>query len=88
LNAAATEIIKLNLKIPTISLAKKFEEIYVPGADEPLVLSRKTKALQLLQQIRDEAHRFAIAYNRLLRKKELIKDDPRKTRKTQKTGNL
>jgi len=69
LNAAAAEIKKLNLKIPTISIAKRFEEIFVPGADEPLVLSRKTKALQLLQQVRDEAHRFAITYNRLLRKK-------------------
>ncbi len=73
LNAATAEIKKLSVKIPTISLAKRLEEIYVPGADEPLVLSHKTKALQLLQQIRDEAHRFAITYNRLLRKKELLK---------------
>ncbi|MCP5048724.1 MAG: excinuclease ABC subunit C [bacterium] len=72
LNAATAEIKKLNVKVPTISIAKKFEEIYVPGADEPLVLSHKTKALQLLQQVRDEAHRFAITYNRLLRKKELL----------------
>jgi len=72
LNAAVAELKKLQVRIPTISLAKRFEEIYVLGADEPLVLSHKTKALQLLQQVRDEAHRFAITYNRLLRKKELL----------------
>jgi excinuclease ABC subunit C len=72
LNAATAELKRLNLRIPTISIAKRFEEIYVPGADEPLVLSRKSKALKLLQQIRDETHRFAIAYYRLLRKKELL----------------
>ena len=73
LNAATAELKKLNVGIPTISIAKRFEEIYVPGAEEPLILSRKSKALKLLQQVRDEAHRFAIAYNRLLRKKELLK---------------
>jgi excinuclease ABC subunit C len=43
----------------------------VPGKKEPLRLSRKNKARLLLQAIRDEAHRFAINYNRLLRKKRL-----------------
>lgn len=76
LNAATAELKKLSVRIPTISIAKKFEEIYVPGADEPLVLSHKTKALQLLQQVRDEAHRFAITYNRLLRKKKLLNKEP------------
>ena len=73
LNAAVAELKRLGVRVPTISIAKRFEEIFVPGADEPLVLSRKSKALKLLQQIRDEAHRFAITYNRLLRKKDLLK---------------
>jgi len=72
LNAAAKELKQLDVRVPLISLAKRLEEIYVPGTDEPLVLSRKSKALQLLQHIRDEAHRFAITYNRLLRKKKLM----------------
>ncbi|MCK4761782.1 MAG: excinuclease ABC subunit C [Candidatus Aminicenantes bacterium] len=73
LNAALAEIEQLGLEIPTIAIAKRFEEIYMPGIERPLRLGKKTKALQLVQQIRDETHRFAIAYNRLLRKKELLK---------------
>ena len=63
----------LNLKIPIISIAKQFEEIYIPGYIQPLRLSKKDKALQFIQEIRNEAHRFAIKYNRLLRKKEMVK---------------
>lgn len=73
LNAALGVLAKLELKIPTVAIAKHFEEVYMPGLEHPLRMSRKSKALQLIQQIRDETHRFAIAYNRLLRKKELIK---------------
>ena len=73
LNFALQEIEKLNLKIPVISIAKQFEEIYVPNLEIPLVFEKKDKALCFIQEIRDEAHRFAIKYNRLLRKKELIK---------------
>jgi excinuclease ABC subunit C len=55
-----------------ISLAKQFEEIYQPGNSEPLCLPHETQALQLLQRLRDEAHRFAITYHRRLRGKRQI----------------
>ncbi len=73
LNFALQELEKLNLKIPIISIAKQFEEIYVPNLGTPIILEKKDKALCFIKEIRDEAHRFAIKYNRLLRKKELIK---------------
>lgn len=71
LNAALSSLQKLNLQIPIISLAKKLEEIYVPGNDMPVRLDMKDRGLLYLRQIRDEAHRFAINYNKLLRKKEI-----------------
>src|SRR6266542_3775852 len=49
---------------PLISLAKREEEVFVWGREEPLQLSRRSPSLRLLQQIRDEAHRFAVTYNR------------------------
>lgn len=55
-----------------IALAKKQELIHVPGADEPIRLSRQNLGLKLCQAIRDEAHRFAQAYHHLLRKKKLL----------------
>jgi excinuclease ABC subunit C len=72
LNGAVHELNAIGIKIPIISIAKQFEEIYLPGSPQPLHLERKEKALLFIREIRDEAHRFAIAYNRLLRKKELI----------------
>jgi excinuclease ABC subunit C len=75
LNFAIQELKKLNLKIPIISIAKQFEEIYIPGALQPLRIQKKDKALQFIQEIRNEAHRFAIKYNRLLRKKEIRADE-------------
>jgi excinuclease ABC subunit C len=71
LNSAENELHKIGVKIPVIALAKHFEEIYIPGKQQPLHLNKKEKALLFMREIRDEAHRFAIAYNRLLRRKEL-----------------
>lgn len=59
--------------LPVLGLAEKNEEIYLPGRSEPLVLSRHTPALKMLQALRDEAHRFAITYHRNLRLKEIEK---------------
>lgn len=52
-----------------VSLAKQFEEIYLPGESEPIRLPRSSSALRLLQRIRDEAHRYALAYHHKLREK-------------------
>ena len=55
------------------SLAKRFEEVYLPGDPEPVRIPRDSEALYLLQQIRDEAHRFAITYHRQLRDKKMTR---------------
>ena len=60
------------LERPIIGLAKKEEEIYFPGRDKPLKLDRRSRSLQLLQRIRDEAHRFAVSYHREKRSKALF----------------
>ncbi len=57
---------------PVIAIAKREEEIYVPGEELPLRLDKKGIALRYVQEVRNEAHRFAITYNRLLRKKKVI----------------
>jgi len=68
-----SEVLKeLKLNVPIISLAKQFEEIYTTTKKEPLLLDKKNKALQLLQSIRDEAHRFANAYRKVLKRKEMF----------------
>jgi excinuclease ABC subunit C len=59
--------------LAVISLAKRMEEIYLPGQPEPVVLPRTSEALYLLQRVRDEAHRFAIAYHRTLRRKSMTR---------------
>jgi excinuclease ABC subunit C len=71
LSSALAMLRQLNLHIPLISIAKRLEEIYVPGLPYPIVLKKTDAALKFIQEIRDEAHRFAIKYNRLLRSKSL-----------------
>ncbi|MEI6438328.1 MAG: excinuclease ABC subunit UvrC [Candidatus Omnitrophota bacterium] len=72
LAAAASELHKLEIVIPLISLAKREEEVFVPGKRNPVVLAKDSLALKLLQRARDEAHRFAISYHRLLRGKKVF----------------
>ena len=60
-------------EIPIASLAKRFEEVYVPGQSEPVRIPRQSDALYLLQRIRDEAHRFAITFHRELRGKRMTR---------------
>ena len=57
--------------IPVVGLAKRFEEVYVPGQSEPIEIDRNSEALYLLQQVRDEAHRFAITFHRSRRDKRM-----------------
>jgi len=72
LNAACEELAKLGLTaIPALGLAKEFEEIYRPGAGEPLRLGLDHPAVKLLQRIRDESHRVANAYNAQLRLRKI-----------------
>ncbi len=64
---------RLPQKIPMIALAKRIEEIFVPGKPEPIVLRKDNPTLHLIQRLRDEAHRFAVTYHRKLRQKALSK---------------
>ena len=57
--------------VPVVSLAKRIEEVFIPGRRDPIVLGHDTPALQLLQRVRDEAHRFAITHHRQRRDKQL-----------------
>ncbi|MGV0433037.1 excinuclease ABC subunit UvrC [Corynebacterium sp. 20_84] len=59
------------IDVTLIGLAKRLEEIWVPDDDEPLILPRNSEGMYLLQQIRDEAHRFAITYHRQQRSKRM-----------------
>ena len=65
------EELGLREEIPVASLAKRFEEVYLPGQSDPVRIPRQSEALYLLQRIRDEAHRFAITYHRQLRGKRM-----------------
>jgi len=76
LSSALAAFDSLCIAPPTlIALAKREEEIFVQGRPEPIVLSRRSFALRLLQYVRDEAHRFAQHYHHLLRKKRTLGDE-------------
>lgn len=73
LSVAMNVLKKLNLKNqPVIALAKRLDEVYMPGASDPQNIAKTSSGLRLLQRIRDEAHRFAIEYHRKLRGKHAI----------------
>jgi excinuclease ABC subunit C len=75
LNVAIKVVEGLGLgdEIAVAALAKRFEEVYLPGQADPVRIPRQSEALYLLQRIRDEAHRFAITYHRQLRGKRMTK---------------
>ena len=72
LGRAVKVLAELDLSIPVAGLAKRMEEVYLPGQPEPIRIPRDEEALYLLQQVRDEAHRFAITYHRNLRSKRMV----------------
>ena len=71
LSSAKSIIDHFELDIELVALAKKEEELYLPNRKEPYILNKDSEALFLLQNIRDEAHRFALKENRRLRSKEI-----------------
>jgi len=73
--AVAQSVVKelgLDQEIPVAALAKRFEEVYIPGRAEPVRIPRGTEGLFMLQRIRDEAHRFANTFHRELRAKRMV----------------
>jgi excinuclease ABC subunit C len=73
LNAALTALNRLGIEDITIAgLAKREEELYVPDREEPIRLERRDPALQLLQMVRDETHRFAVSSHRRRRSKRVL----------------
>jgi len=77
LSSACEALRELNIygQVPIIGIAKKLEEIYYPEDPFPLHINKKSQGLLLLQQIRDEAHRFAITFHRQKRSKGQIKTE-------------
>jgi excinuclease ABC subunit C len=71
LSSAVEALNGLGVKIPIISIAKREEELFIPGLSQPLPVKKQDTASLFVQEIRDEAHRFAITYNRLLRQKKI-----------------
>ena len=72
LNVALRVLHDLRLDVPAVGLAKRLEEVYLPGQPEPLRIPRGSEALFVLQHVRDEAHRFAVAYHRRKRERRAL----------------
>ncbi|MEN3186649.1 MAG: excinuclease ABC subunit UvrC [Atribacterota bacterium] len=72
LHVTTSTLRELGISLPVLALAKEWEEIYIPDQGEPLRLPPQSEVLQLLQRIRNEAHRFAITFHRLRRNKKLF----------------
>lgn len=77
LGMAVQVLIQLHLieKIPIVGLAKRMEEVFVPGDELPIYINKKSESLKLLQHIRDEAHHFAVSFHRKKRSSNFIKTE-------------
>lgn len=76
LSSSAEVLKKLEIQdVPIIGLAKRLEEVFLPGESEPLTIPRTSSGLRLLQQVRNEAHRFAITFHRALRSKRILRTE-------------
>jgi excinuclease ABC subunit C len=76
LSSALESLHSLNITdIPVIGLAKRLEEIYIPGVSDPQTLPKGSPSLRLLQRIRNEAHRFAVTYHRQVREKRAMQSE-------------
>jgi excinuclease ABC subunit C len=76
LSSAGEALQELHLESqPIISLAKRLEDVFVPGESDPVPIPKTSSSLRLLQQIRDEAHRFAITFHRSLRSKRTLQTE-------------
>ena len=75
LSSAVTALKEIDFfgQVPIIGLAKRLEEVFVPGKSDPYMIPKTSSALKLIQQVRDEAHRFAITFHRKQRSKRTIK---------------
>lgn len=70
-NTASLALREMGVSVPVLGLAKKREELFRPGCSQPIMLPRRHEGLKLLQRLRDEAHRFAVGYNRQRRSKKI-----------------
>jgi excinuclease ABC subunit C len=77
LSSAVTALEKLSLrgKISVIGIAKRLEEIYFPGDSVPIYINKNSETLKIIQQLRDEAHRFGITFHRQKRSKSFISSE-------------